>query len=155
MANRDAARASSNQKADQQRSRILLTAEEIVELQMPRGAAVPSRGSLWASLPAMPALVFLLVVLAYSSAHVDAVRAAIWRTVRQQFRRPVTVPAARVWVRTDTGSFYCHGSVLFGSGPGRLLAQEEALTLGYQPATGSYCPADPAGPALSAHNTAR
>ncbi len=86
---------------------------------------------------------------------VDAVRAAIWRTVRQQFRRPVTVPAARVWVRTDTGSFYCRGSVLFGSGPGRLLAQEEALTLGYQPATGSYCPADPAGPALSAHNTAR
>ncbi len=137
------------------RRSVLLTPEEIVELRVPRGTAVPHRGSLWASLPAVPAMVLLLLLLGYASFHADAVRAMVWRVVGHSFRRPVTVPAARVWVRTDTGNFYCRGSVLFGSRPGQLLDQPEALTLGYQPATGTYCAADPARPDLSAHNTAR
>jgi hypothetical protein len=48
-------------------------------------------------------------------------------------------PGAQVWVIRQVGNYYCHGGVLFGREPGELMKQSDALTLGYQPATGHYC----------------
>lgn len=48
-------------------------------------------------------------------------------------------PGALVWVIPQNGNYYCSGSVLHGREPGRLMKQENALTLGYQPAMDRYC----------------
>lgn len=54
--------------------------------------------------------------------------------------RSVNDPKTTVWVRPSEGSYYCAGSVMYGRGPGRSMEQGRALTLGYQPALGRYCP---------------
>jgi hypothetical protein len=58
-------------------------------------------------------------------------------------RKQSPVPPARVsvWARRQSGFYYCRGGVVFGSKPGRLMKQAEALVSGYRPAEGHYCTA--------------
>src|SRR5690348_1950637 len=44
-----------------------------------------------------------------------------------------------VWARTQSGFYYCQGGTLFGSNPGTMMAQGDALTSGYRPSGGDYC----------------
>ena len=44
-----------------------------------------------------------------------------------------------VWARTQSGFYYCQGGTLFGSNPGAMMAQGDALTSGYRPFGGDYC----------------
>ena len=46
---------------------------------------------------------------------------------------------ARVWADKQAGNYYCADSSFFGRGTGSYMKQGDALTLGYQPALGSYC----------------
>lgn len=54
-------------------------------------------------------------------------------------KKPPAVPGVLVWVRKESGFYYCHGDVLFGRKPGKLQTQSEAITSGYRPAGGQYC----------------
>jgi hypothetical protein len=53
----------------------------------------------------------------------------------------LSAPELPVWVIPQEGNYYCSGGALFGTRPGRFMKQADALTLGYQPATGRYCTA--------------
>lgn len=44
-----------------------------------------------------------------------------------------------VWAKAQSGFYYCQGGTLFGSNPGTMMAQGEALTSGYRPFGGDYC----------------
>jgi len=44
-----------------------------------------------------------------------------------------------VWAKKQSGFYYCQGGTLFGSKPGEMMTQSDALTSGYRPAGGSYC----------------
>lgn len=44
-----------------------------------------------------------------------------------------------VWAKKQTGFYYCQGGILFGSKPGQLMTQAEALSSGYRPVGGEYC----------------
>jgi hypothetical protein len=65
----------------------------------------------------------------------------MWKVI-QRFHHPVVVPSAQVWAIQSEGTYYCSGSMMYGHQPGKYLAQADALTLGYQPALGSYCEPD-------------
>lgn len=47
--------------------------------------------------------------------------------------------AVGVWTIKQSGFYYCQGGTLFGSKPGQLMSQNEALSSGYRPASGEYC----------------
>lgn len=44
-----------------------------------------------------------------------------------------------VWAKAQSGFYYCQGGTLFGSNPGAMMAQGDALTSGYRPFGGDYC----------------
>jgi len=44
-----------------------------------------------------------------------------------------------VWAKAQSGFYYCQGGTLFGSNPGTMMAQGDALTSGYRPFGGDYC----------------
>ena len=54
-------------------------------------------------------------------------------------QRSMSDPNAMVWAIQQEGNYYCSGSVLAGRQPGEFMRQSDALTQGYQPATGHYC----------------
>jgi hypothetical protein len=54
-------------------------------------------------------------------------------------QRSMSDPNAMVWAIQQEGNYYCSGSVLAGRQPGEFMKQSDALTQGYQPATGHYC----------------
>lgn len=41
-----------------------------------------------------------------------------------------------VWVKKEFGFYYCRNDVLFGKKPGKLMAQADALSAGFQPSDG-------------------
>jgi guanyl-specific ribonuclease Sa len=41
-----------------------------------------------------------------------------------------------VWVKAEFGFYYCHSDVLYGTRPGQLMSQANALAAGYQPSDG-------------------
>ena len=48
-----------------------------------------------------------------------------------------------VWAMKDVGLYYCRGDVLFGSKPGKLMSQSEALSAGYLASVGTCTPGQP------------
>lgn len=66
--------------------------------------------------------------------------------VRTQFNKLFPTDAskkvemgAKVWADRQAGTYFCADSKFFGHGTGTYIKQGDALTLGYQPALGSYC----------------
>lgn len=58
-------------------------------------------------------------------------------------KQPATMPKqcenVSVWTKKQFGFYYCEGGVLYGSEPGKIMTQADALTSGYRPADGQYC----------------
>jgi hypothetical protein len=86
--------------------------------------------------PVLPALFFLGVAILVLALADPGARSLLGLGHPPQ---PLTSPDVRVWVDRDRGIYSCPGSVLFGRGPGRAMAQAQALSLGYQPAVEAYC----------------
>jgi hypothetical protein len=96
--------------------------------------------------PLIPAMIALLsvILLVYSGWFQQGMKASgnlpVVQAVSALFRKDAPLDSGvRVWVRHESGFYYCHGNVLFGRRPGKLQAQGEALTSGYRPAGGQYC----------------
>jgi hypothetical protein len=109
------------------------------------------RPSLLGSSPLIPALLLLLigVLLPSSPWFRHSVHTAFRFPVIQKFaallrgpKKQALEPKVKVWAKKQTGFYYCRGDILFGTKQGRLMAQDEALTLGYRPVSGEYCTAD-------------
>ena len=105
-----------------------------------------SRLSILGASPLIPALIALIgiMVLVYSGWFQQGLKASgnlpVVQAIAALFQKePPPAPGVRVWVRTESGFYYCHGDVLFGRGPGKLKVQGDALTSGYRPAAGHYC----------------
>jgi hypothetical protein len=99
----------------------------------------------------IPALLLLLVaVILLSSARFrnwlgsagNLPGVAQFSALIQKKQSPVPSTPVSVWAKRQTGFYYCRGDVLFGSKPGRLMKQAEALMSGYRPAEGYYCSAN-------------
>lgn len=89
--------------------------------------------------PLLPAIVFLscLAVLGITFFN--------WQPTRTPVRLgPLSRPDVQVWVNTSTGNFYCDGSILYEQGAGQLMAQGQAVQMGYQPGLSTYCDQGPA-----------
>ncbi len=43
-----------------------------------------------------------------------------------------------VWAIQDAGLYFCRGDILFGSRPGKLVMQSEAVSAAYIPSVGTY-----------------
>lgn len=58
-------------------------------------------------------------------------------------KQPATLPKSGedvgVWTKKQSGFYYCKGGTLFGSKPGEMMTQAEALMTGFRPADGGYC----------------
>jgi hypothetical protein len=96
--------------------------------------------------PLIPAVIALLsvILLVYSGWFQQGLKASgnlpVVQAISALFRKdPALDSGVRVWVRHESGFYYCHGNVLFGRRPGKLQAQGGALTSGYRPADGQYC----------------
>lgn len=111
----------------------------------------PSTHSTITSNPLIPTFFLLMVImLLLSSSPVQ-----LWLTSPEslpslaqlfalsQKKQPAALPKAgenvSVWTKMQSGFYYCEGGVLFGSQPGELMAQGDALMSGYRPAEGRYC----------------
>jgi hypothetical protein len=49
---------------------------------------------------------------------------------------PMAPDGVQVWVKVQTGLYYCKGNALFGAKPGYYMTQTDALVVGYQPSAG-------------------
>lgn len=72
-------------------------------------------------------------------------------------KKPSAVPKAdtsvSVWIKKRFGLYYCQDGALYGSKPGKLMTQAEALMSGYRPAGGQYCANNQSnGPSTSNHS---
>ena len=111
----------------------------------------PSTHSPITSNPLIPAfLVLLIAFLVLSSSPVQAWldKADGLPTLSQIFsfsrkkqtsRLPKASENVNVWARKRSGFYYCEGGTLFGSKPGVMMAQVDALMSGYRPSDGEYC----------------
>jgi hypothetical protein len=52
----------------------------------------------------------------------------------EQSRPAMAIASGSVWAMKVFGTYYCQGDPLFGSRPGKLMTQSDALESGYQPA---------------------
>ncbi len=110
-----------------------------------RGA---SRHFILGASPLIPAVIalFSIIVLVYTGWFQQGLKASgnlpVVKAISALFQKdPPLDSGVRVWVRKDSGFYYCSGNVLFGRRPGKMQAQGEALTSGYRPANGQYCSA--------------
>ena len=111
----------------------------------------PSDHSAITSNPLIPACVLLLVLLLI----ITSVPAQYWSNAADSLPRlaelfmtsgkkpsnilPKTSDNVSVWTKKQFGFYYCQDGDLYGSKPGELMTQAEALTSGYRPAGGQYC----------------
>lgn len=114
----------------------------------------PSTHSVLTAYPLTPALLVLaLLLLLLSSTPVQHWAASggklpdvvgfcsrIWNgDWNRHADAPKVNESVGVWAKKQFGFYYCQGGVLFGSKPGELMAQGDALLAGYRPSDGQYC----------------
>lgn len=99
-------------------------------------------------IPAFLVLTILLLVACSSPVKTWLTRTAHLPTLAEIFafgrkKQPTSLPkaaeAVSVWTKKQSGFYYCKGGTLFGSKPGEMMTQAEALMTGYRPADGGYC----------------
>jgi hypothetical protein len=69
----------------------------------------------------------------------DELFARVWKGKTQPPSLPKVSAGVGVWTKKQSGFYYCQGNILFGSKPGELMKQSDALLSGYQPADRQYC----------------
>lgn len=90
--------------------------------------------------PMLPAILFIAsLILLVASFFTGNISNRLKITLFGQVLPDVMQPTVRVWVNKDNGTFDCDGSVLYGNGQGKYMAQADVLDRGYQPALGTYC----------------
>jgi len=82
-------------------------------------------------------LLFLATALV-AALFIPGVRARVSKLFSSDAPKKVEM-GAKVWADKKAGNYYCADSSFFGRGTGSYMKQGDALTLGYQPALGSYC----------------
>ncbi len=104
--------------------------------------------AVFSSSPMIPAILLMVVFLTLLSSPTtrgwmvaaSEIPSVAWTSVIGGTKKlPAPDASTIVWVKRQSGLYYCRGDVLFGRHPGSLMRQDKALTLGYRPANDEYC----------------
>jgi hypothetical protein len=104
--------------------------------------------TVFSSSPMIPAILLMVVFLTLLSSSTTRgwlisagqIPNMAWASITGGTKKlPAPEASTTVWVKRQSGLYYCRGDVLFGRHPGSLMRQDKALTLGYRPASDAYC----------------